>query len=270
LFDPAVIPADLRTSRDTLAARIEDAALTASQPSQQSLYDGWLLRYSPGKAKRARSVNAVAAGALPIAEKLAHCHSFYSRHGLPCVFRLTPFSMPTDLDAQLAAAGFTAAEETRVMALDLDRGLEAADGALQDATLRELDAGEFGDVMGGLHGLDAIKRGAERDRFARAPLAGIYLVAVDGGQPIACGSLVVDGELAGIFGMVTLAAHRNRGLATAIVAALLRRARAAGVHSVYLQVEASNESARRAYGKFGFADRYAYWYRYAPAAQETR
>ena len=54
MLDPASIPAPLRQTSDVLAARIEDASLAASQPAQQSFFDGWLLRYSPGKAKRAR------------------------------------------------------------------------------------------------------------------------------------------------------------------------------------------------------------------------
>ena len=50
-------------------ARIEDAGLNASAPAQQRLLDGWLLRFSPGKAKRARCINALSAGRLPLAEK---------------------------------------------------------------------------------------------------------------------------------------------------------------------------------------------------------
>ena len=37
--------------------RIEGAGLNALQTQQQLFYDGWLLRVSPGSAKRARSVN---------------------------------------------------------------------------------------------------------------------------------------------------------------------------------------------------------------------
>lgn len=266
MFDPAAIPESLRTTRDTLAARIEDAALTSSQPAQQSFYDGWLLRYSPGRAKRARSVNAIAAGRLPSAEKLAHCRAFYARHGLPCIFRLTPFSLPADLDAQLAVAGYAAAEETRVMAL---APADAGEAAVTAGELRTLDAGEFGAVFGALHELDASKRAAERERFARAPLPGVYLAIYDGDLPIACGSLIVEGELAGIFGMVTQPARRGRGFATRIVAELLQRARGAGVGCVYLQVTESNAAARRMYLRFGFRDRYAYWYRYAPATGES-
>ncbi len=45
-----------------LLARIEDAGLNASAPPQQRVLDGWLLRFSPGKAKRARCVNAIGVG----------------------------------------------------------------------------------------------------------------------------------------------------------------------------------------------------------------
>lgn len=266
MFDPTAIPESLRTTRDARAARIEDAALTSSQPSQQSLYDGWLLRYSPGRAKRARSVNAIAAGRLPLPEKLEHCRDFYARHGLPCVFRLTPFSLPADLDAQLAVAGFTAAEETRVMQLEPALAVEVTAPVCEP---RELDAGEFGAMLGDLHELDATRRAAERERFAHAALPGVYLAIFDGNQPIACGSLIIDGELAGIFGMVTRPAQRGHGLATRIVADLLLRARAAAVRTAYLQVAASNTPARQTYRKFGFQDCYAYWYRYAPGTEES-
>ena len=86
----------------------------------------------------------------------------------------------------------------------------------------------------------------------------------DGDRPVACGSAVVDGDLVGIFGMVTAASERGRGLATQLVDALLQRARARGCTTAYLQVEAGNAAARRAYSKFGFTDGYAYWYRRPP------
>ena len=60
---------------ETLLSRIEDAGINASAPPQQRWVDGWLLRYSPGKAKRARCVQAVADGRLPLAERLALCQA---------------------------------------------------------------------------------------------------------------------------------------------------------------------------------------------------
>jgi hypothetical protein len=54
-----------------LLARIEDAGINASAPREQRWVDGWLVRLSPGKAKRARCIQAVAPGRLGIDEKLA-------------------------------------------------------------------------------------------------------------------------------------------------------------------------------------------------------
>ena len=48
-------------------SQIEDAGLNASAPPQQLWMDGWLVRLSPGKAKRARCIHAMAAGRLPLA-----------------------------------------------------------------------------------------------------------------------------------------------------------------------------------------------------------
>lgn len=265
MLDVGAIPSELRAARDPALARIEDASLTSSQPREQALYDGWLLRYARGKAKRARSVNLVAAGTRPLAEKLAYCADFYARRDVPLLFRLTPFSAPTDVDAMLARAGFVAREETRVMTLALN-GSDPAPKCTID--MAPVDAGLFGETVAVLHGLDEQRAAVERDRFARSPLEGLYLVVRENGCAVACGSAVIDGALAGIFGMVTASTHRSRGLATALVAALLDQARARGCATAYLQVTADNASARSVYCRFGFTDRYAYWYRARPGDEE--
>ena len=126
MLDPASIPAPLRQTSDALAARIEDASLTVSQPAQQSFFDGWLLRYSPGKAKRARSINSIGAGVLPLAAKLSHCVDFYRQRRLPCLFRITPFSQPRNLDVELATTGFGAHQDTRVMTVALSEVARSA------------------------------------------------------------------------------------------------------------------------------------------------
>lgn len=102
---------------DTLLSRVEDAGINASAAPQQLWMDGWLVRFNPGKAKRARCINAVAPGRLPIAEKLQRAAAVYADAQLPLVVRITPFSQPAGLDAHLAAAGFGALDDTRVMVL---------------------------------------------------------------------------------------------------------------------------------------------------------
>ena len=59
--------------------RIEEAGLNALQTQRQLFYDGWLLRLSAGKAKRARSVNAYFGSTLPLARKIGHCESVYAQ-----------------------------------------------------------------------------------------------------------------------------------------------------------------------------------------------
>ena len=82
-----------------LLSRIEDAGLNASAPPQQRWLDGWLVRLSPGKARRARCINALALGRLTLAEKLALAHQAFAEAGLPLLVRSTRFTQPASLDA---------------------------------------------------------------------------------------------------------------------------------------------------------------------------
>ncbi len=61
-------------------------------------------------------------------------------------------------------------------------------------------------------------------------------------------------------------AHRRRGLAMAITAALAAAAAARGATGIYLQVEDGNAPARALYRQAGFTDHHGYHYRVAPAA----
>src|ERR1700693_4788292 len=100
--------------------RLEELGLNSSAPPRQLLYDGWLLRLLPGKAKRARSVNAVYASTRPLKEKIAYCEHIYRDAVLPAIFRITPFSHPPGLDAQLERLGYERFETTAVEAAILD------------------------------------------------------------------------------------------------------------------------------------------------------
>jgi hypothetical protein len=100
---------------DDLLSRIEDASLNASAPSQQRWMDGWIVRYSPGKARRARCVNAVAGGRLPTAQKLQRVRELFDAAGVPLVVRITKFSQPPGLDDELAGLGYAKLDATLVL-----------------------------------------------------------------------------------------------------------------------------------------------------------
>lgn len=264
MFDPAAVPIDLRSADDALGARLEDAGLSSSQPPQQAIYDGWLLRYSTGKAKRARSVNAIGAGRLALDVKLAAVEAFYRRVELPCLYRITPYSQPVALDRALDAAGYQAREETRVMWLDAAALYRVARPSVEP---RRVGVEEFAAVAAALRGSSPREAAAEAQRLAQCALPSRSLVVRDGATPIACGQIVIDGDCFGIFNMVTASDQRGRGLATAIVATLLGDGVRADARVAYLQVDAANVPARRVYAKFGFRDRYVYWYRWAPEGE---
>ncbi|WP_431264458.1 hypothetical protein ACQ859_02435 [Roseateles chitinivorans] len=75
---------------DALARRAELAGLNAASAPREAQVEGWLLRLSPGKAKRSRCVNALAGGTLPLDDLLRRCRPSFEQAGLPLILRITP------------------------------------------------------------------------------------------------------------------------------------------------------------------------------------
>ena len=237
------------------ARRIEELTLNSSAPPGQLLYDGWLLRLSPGKAKRARSVNAIYPSRLVLADKVTHCERLYARARLPAIFRITPFSEPADLDSHLAARGYGRFDETAVEATLIDGS------ALQASAARPLELTRWVHAVGDLRGSAAEHRIAHLARLEGLPLALHAVVLEEQGRVVATGLAMVEDDCAGLFDIVTDPAQLRRGHARQVVSALLRAAQALGARHAYLQVVRDNVPARRLYSQFGFREQYLYWYR---------
>lgn len=247
---------------DLLAARVEDAGLNAAATPLQRWMDGWIVRLSPGKAKRARCINAVAPGRRGLDDKIAECAALYDAAGLPMFFRVTPFSAPASLDDDLAARGFQRMDDTRVMVAEpgeLVLPVAAAPPAGIDS--RVADAAAYAAVVGALRGSPPDQIDAQARRVAASPVPYRGLVWSRDGVPVACGQVAVEGRLAGLYDVFTAPAARGQGLASALCVALLRSAHEAGADIAYLQVDADNAPARAVYHRLGFRDRYAYHYR---------
>jgi ribosomal protein S18 acetylase RimI-like enzyme len=248
----------------SLLSRIEDAGLNASAPPQQVWLDGWLVRFSPGKAKRARCVNAVAAGRLSVGARLESCTRIFSEARLPLIVRITPFTLPPELDATLAATGLHRFDDTRVMVLadelrrDLPPGAAVTQGAM---TIHSLGLDAFAQRVGGFRGSPLAQRQAHSHRLLNSPVPFFaYELRVDG-EPAACGQYALEGDIAGIYDVFTASAARGRGLAGSLCRHLLLEAANRGAKHAYLQVEGDNHAARSVYHRLGFADAYAYHYR---------
>jgi ribosomal protein S18 acetylase RimI-like enzyme len=247
--------------------RIEEAGLNAMQTQRQLFYDGWLLRVSPGSAKRARSVNACFGSSLPLPRKIAHCESVYARHGLPVLFRLTPFDHPAGLGDALAGQGYEAFGETLVQTLALEPPPEIP-GAGDDVELAAPDAPAFVGAVAELRGSSELQREAHLERLGNSVLEKRLSVVRVAGRVVCAAQVALDGEIAGVFDVITAPDARGRGYATLACASLLSWAWQHGAQAAFLQVSADNSPAIATYRKFGFATAYTYHYRGRPGACE--
>lgn len=255
----------------TFLSRVEDAGLNASAAPQQLWMDGWIVRTCPGKAQRARCVNAVAPGRRPVAQKLAECADLYAALALPLLVRITPFTQPADLDASLQAHGFAFHDDTRVMVLpDLATAVleMSAAGAPAGADCVELAPVPFAEAVGALRGSSPEARRAHAERLQSSPVPYRGFALVREGAVICCGQVAQEGALAGLYDIATDQRQQGLGLGAWLCKRMLTISMAErGAKSAYLQVGADNQAARRLYARLGFTDGYSYHYRAAPAAR---
>ena len=210
--------------------RVEEASLNALQTQRQYFYDGWVLRVSPGKARRARSVNAHFGSTLPIAS----------------------------LGDELAARGYEAFDPTLVQVAPLDRPPDHASCDGVDIVAPGIDA--FADAVAVLQDSTTEQRDAYHERMANTPQPARYLAAHCDGRLAGVGTDMLEDGLAGIFSMATVAEMRRKGIASVLLARLLAWAWEHGASHAYLQVEARNDPALAVSRKFGFATAYTYHY----------
>lgn len=253
----AALPFDL-----ALMSRVEDVGLNASAPPQQRWLDGWLLRYLPGKARRARCINALATGLLPLQQKLDLAAEVYREARVPMIFRLHRFTQPASLDAELERLGYGLVDETRVMICQ--RLPTSETSPLPDGLRWErLDGAAFAEAVGELRGSPPEHRTSHALRMAYSPVPyqGFVLRRVDDGQVMACGQFVREGELVGLYDVFTHPEARSQGLSGLLCERMLSTASMQGGKIGYLQVEAANHPALKVYGRLGFTEAYRYHYR---------
>lgn len=243
-----------------LLARVEEAGLNASAPPQQRIIDGWLVRFSPGKAKRARCANAVSAGRLTLEHKLALCQQLFDEESLPMLVRITPFSEPQGLDEHLAAIGMGEVDDTRVM-VNTTPAPQKPPALPSGVTLSDLGHEAFAQTVGVLRGSPLAQRQAHSQRLLNAPVPFSAQVLRRDAEILACGQYAIESGLVGLYDVFTAPAFRGQGWARLLCSLMLAKAAARGAHTAYLQVEGDNHAARAVYARLGFSDAYGYHYR---------
>jgi ribosomal protein S18 acetylase RimI-like enzyme len=158
-------------------------------------------------------------------------------------------------------------DDSVVMAIEsLDRFAESGDAAAGDAlTFDTVGPTAFAECVGNARGSSARERAAHADRLEHASVAHHAIVVRDArGAVVAGGQVAVEGTLAGLYDVFTLAEARGHGHGERVCRRLLAHGRRLGASAGYLQVDSANDAARRLYRRLGFADAYPYHYR-APA-----
>lgn len=261
-----VVPAAPARRRGPAASYEELARVTARawQPVESERLGDWELRAASGFTRRANSVLPLGDPGVPLDEALMYVRDWYAARDLPAYVQTATGAEGTQevLCAELEARGW---------AREVSAGLWI--GAL--APLADLEVAQASEVV--------LARAADEAWLGRYQRKGLSQVALhvlgsgpsvwfatvpgaEGEPPAAIGRCVVDGRWAGFAAVEVDPAQRRRGLATAVMAALARRALDEGASAAWLQVEADNAGARALYAGMGFAAHHAYHHYRAPEA----
>lgn len=251
--------------------RLEEVSLNSWPALQQMFFDGWVLRFANGHTKRANSVNPLFGSTLDVSQKVATCERIYREKGLRCVFRLSPFSLPSHLDEVLEQRNYELIDQTLVLHRDLSDYTRKAEGRARGQNegvgastshLQSHTVDEWLEIF-----CELTDSSLESHQTHRAMLAAIaskpLFVSLlnDAGRPVACAVGVLENEYFGLFNMVTSPKYRKQGHGTQLLSGMLEWARQHGAGHAYLQVVSYNRPARRLYAKLGYKQIYRYWYR---------
>ncbi|MFC7819215.1 GNAT family N-acetyltransferase [Streptomyces sp. NPDC057367] len=248
------------------AASYEELARIASRawrPVESEWLGEWELRAAGGFTRRANSVLPLGDPGMPLDEALTAVRRWYGERGLPAYVQTATGAEGTQelLCAELERRGWVREVTAEVWTGGLAPVADRAEGA---GVVLSRGADEAW--------LSRYQRKGVSDVALRVLGSGpsVWFATVPGADsPAAIGRCVVDGRWASFAAVEVDPAQRRRGLATAVMAALARRALDEGASAAWLQVEADNPAARALYTGMGFAAHHAYHHYREPADAGT-
>jgi ribosomal protein S18 acetylase RimI-like enzyme len=245
---------------DTVSARqVETLSLRAWPALRQDAYDGWLLRFGGGYTRRANSVNPLDRGRMPLVDKIAACERAFQAKGLPIVFRIPSITADTDLDAALAARGYTKSGKTSVRLADL----AGFTGDLDDRVeLLPHGSDDWRAALARFNRLSDAQRAGHRAITDVIEAPTMFAAARAGDVIVSVGFAVLEDRFVCLNSIATDPAQRRRGWSRATSGTLLAWARRQGATHAYLSVEKANTPAIALYNGLGFGtELYRYHYR---------
>jgi len=241
------VGAPLPASESVTLLEIERAAVRSWPALETADVGGWLWRFASGGSFRANSVAALGFTGSDPESAVTDVEQRYASRDAPSRFTVSEVSSPADLDDILARRGYERSADHFTLAKDIAASSVSppADVAMtQEPTQAWLDIY--------LAGLSPDRREVAPRILAGLPAQRTYFGCMRAGQLIGSGLSIVDGPLASVQCMATLATARRQGGARAVLQAIEASARSAGCECLYLQAEAANSAALSLYQAFGF------------------
>jgi GNAT superfamily N-acetyltransferase len=249
-------------NHNTLPWRIEHACFRAWPALRDERISGWLLRFSEGLTRRANSANPLQTTLADPDHLIAACESRYRAHGLPMFFRI-PSLIDLAMLECLERRGYKAEGESLVMYGTME---EAAAQPDDHTELLSKPNEEWLRAMSALQNYTQDRSVTYAKIVTSIAVPAAYISLRDKERIIALAyGAIYDGLLC-FESVVTDAAFRGRGNARRMLASLIDWGKAAGAEGLCLQVEASNQPARRLYSGLGLKELYRYHYRREPVS----
>ena len=236
-------------------AELELVATRGWAPAESAPLGDWVQRAGGGFTGRANSVLVVGDPGLPLPEAVDTVTRWYADRGLVPTAQL-PGRQARPADAAFAAAGWQRLDDVLVLTAPLPA---------PPAPAVPVELSPFPD-QGWLaaYRYDGAPPPPAATRVLTDAEDVVFAAVRTGGQlPVALARGVVTDGWLGVTAVTVDQAHRRRGLATAVMAALYRWAGERGAHSVYLQVLARNTPALALYRRSGLIEHHRYHYRRA-------
>jgi ribosomal protein S18 acetylase RimI-like enzyme len=238
---------------------LEELAARAWPAGESERVDGWLLRRTP--SVRRRRLNS----ALPLGRDgaaLEEVERFYRGHGMTPLVQVAPAEDLGELDAALHERGWRADGPTDILVAAVD-DVPAGRTSHVSVALRSEVHERWLDAW-----IAAEGRADARETYVhvlqRIPPPAAFAIAHVEGRPAGVGLAVCERAWSGVFCMAVDPATRRRGVARAVLGALVEWSRDRDARGLYLQVECDNAAAHALYASAGFTRSHGYHFRVAP------
>lgn len=222
-------------------------------PSFESfLYDGWLLRITPGYSRNSNSVWPLYDGEIGIETKVGFCAEFYSSRGMTCGFRLADIPENGMVEKKLIELGYASANPNLVM-------VNALIAESSNPTI-EMGLDEWLEIIYEIHPGDPQIKEWERKLFQKITLPSRYVIIEQNEKVAGYGRTVKQGQILNIEKIWVHPEVRNQGLGTQLIQGMIDRGVHDGGKTAYVTVNRANTGARRLYARLGFEAKYEYRY----------